>query len=276
VISTRDIKRKIKTVQSIEQICRAMKTVASIRLSRAEQRVMRSRNYRRMLIDLVGQVAAVTQEHSFLQRRPVAKLGLVVVTSDRGLCGGYNANTVRRALGAGEPDATAVIAVGRRGLGQMRRRGYQIIDRLVPLGGAPQTTTVWELSDRLGARYEAGELDALLLVYAQFLGGTRSEVRADTVLPASPKEEAYAEAIFEPAPRDMLPGLMRRYLRTQLLGAVLEASASEHAGRIAAMTAATDNADEMIRDLTLDYNKARQAGITRELIELVGAAEATG
>jgi F-type H+-transporting ATPase subunit gamma len=275
VISTRDIKKKIQTVQSIEQICRAMKTVASIRLRRAEQRLLRSRQYREMLNDLVRQVAAVTQEHAFLRERPVETTGLVVVTSDRGLCGGYNANAVRRALAVGDPEGSAVVAIGRKGLGHMRRRGYRIIDQLVPMGGLPEAFGVAALADRLGARYEAGEIDALVLVYTEFLGGTRTELRAETVLPVRPKEVAYREAIFEPEPRQMLPGLMTRYLRTELLGAVLSASASEHAARVQAMTAATDNAEDMINGLTLDYNKARQSGITRELTELAGAAEAT-
>jgi F-type H+-transporting ATPase subunit gamma len=275
VISTRDIKKKIQTVRSIEQICRAMKTVASIRLRRAEQRLVRSRQYRRMLTELVREVAGITQEHPFLRERPVQKQGLVVVTSDRGLCGGYNANTVRRALAVGSPERTLVAAIGRKGLGRMRRQGYEIIDQVAPVGGVPEASDIAALADRLGARYEAGEIDELILAYAEFIGGTRSEVRTDTVLPVHPKEGAPREAIFEPSPPQMLPGLMTRYLRCELLGAVLSASTSEHAARVAAMTAATDNAEDMIRGLTLDYNKARQAGITRELTELVGAAEAT-
>ncbi len=275
MISVRDIKSKIRTVQNIEQICRAMKTVASIRLRRMEGRLARARPYGRRVGDLVGRLAGVTQEHPFLQERAVERTGMVVVTSDRGLCGGYNANTIRRALAEGSPADTAVVAVGRRGQAQMGQRGYEIVDRIVPLGGEPEAPAVWRLADRLGASYVEGEFDRLVIVYAQFLGGTRSQVRAEVAVPVSPKEGALEEAIFEPEPRAMLGGLMLRYLRTQVLGAVMESSASEHAARVAAMTAATDNAEEMIRDLTLDYNKARQAGITKELTEIVGAAEAT-
>ena len=273
--STRDIKSKIRTIRNIEQICRAMKTVASIRLRRAEQQLRRYRPYRAKLAEVVSQVAAVTQEHSFLQERPVERTALLLVTSDRGLCGGYNANAVRRAIGLGRPDGIRVVAVGRKGLAHMRRRGYEILEQIVPLGGAPDHHAMWDLADRIGARYETAEIDRLVLVYAEFLGGTRSEIRADVVLPVAPKEAAFPEVIFEPAAAAMLPGLMRRYLRTEILGAVLSASASEHAARVAAMTSATDNAEDMIRSLTLDYNKARQAAITRELTELVGAAEAT-
>jgi len=275
VISTRDIKTKIRAVQNIEQICRAMKTVASIRLRRAEQRLARARPYRRRLADLVARVAAVTQEHPFLRQRPVERTGVVLVTSDRGLCGGYNANVARQALAIGGPQQNAVIAIGRKGLGLMRRRGYEIVDSLVPVGGEPRVEAVWAIADRLGERFQTGELDRVVLVYSQFLARARSKVATDILLPARPQEGALADAIFEPELGKMLPGLMRRYLRNAVTGAVLEASASEHAARVAAMTAATDNAEEMIRDLTLDYNKARQAGITRELTEIVGAAEAT-
>ena len=118
-------------------------------------------------------------------------------------------------------------------------------------------------------------MDRLVLVYARFLGVPRLEVPAEVVLPVSASERAFEEVIFEPAPEEILRGLMARYLRARMFWAVMQASASEHAQRVAAMTAASDNAEEMIRDLTLDYNKARQAGITKELTEIVGAAEAT-
>jgi len=275
VILAREIKRNIRSVRNIEQICRAMKTVASIRLRRAQQRLERARPYRSRIASLAGRVAAVTQQHPFLQQREAHRTGVVVITSDRGLCGGYNANAVRRVLAVGGPERIAVVAVGRKGRVQMARRGYDILDSLVPLGGEPDPAAVAGLAQRLGERYEAGELDRVLLIYARFLGATRSDLVAEEVLPVKPREPTLEDAIFEPAPREMLPALMSRYLRTQMLGAVLEASASEHAARVAAMTAATDNAEEMIRELTLEYNQARQASITKELTEIVGAAQAT-
>jgi F-type H+-transporting ATPase subunit gamma len=275
VISPREIKSKIHTVRNIEQICRAMKTVASIRLRRAEERLARARRYHERIAELARRLASATKAHPFLQERPVEKTEMVVVTSDRGLCGGYNANVMRRALAEGKPADTAAVAVGRRGQRQLARQGYEIVDSVVPLGGEPEAQGIWRLADRLGARYAEGKMDRLLLVYTRFLAGTRSEVTAEVVLPVSPKEGALEEAIFEPAPEEILRGLMVRYLRAQVYRAVMQASASEHAQRVAAMTAASDNAEEMIRDLTLEYNKARQAGITKELTEIVGAAEAT-
>ncbi len=273
--STRDIRNKIRTVRNIEQICRAMKTVASIRLRRAEQRLERARPYHEKLVRLVGLVAAVTQEHPFLQPRPVERTGLLLVTSDRGLCGGYNAVVTRQAFAAAGPAGTLAVAVGRKGLVQLRHRGYEIGDQLVPLGGEPSVAGVYALAERLGARFLDGEIDRLVVVSTRFLGGTRTEARARVVLPVEPRVVDFADLIFEPEPARMLPALMQRYLQNEILAAVLESSASEHAARVAAMTAATDNAEEMIDRLTLDYNKARQAGITGELIEIVGAAEST-
>lgn len=273
--STRDILRKIRTVQNIAQITRAMKTVASIRLRRAEQRLLRARSYRSQLEELVRRVAARSQEHPFLQPRPTRKTAVVLVSSDRGLAGGYNAAVVRQALALGSPEDISMIALGRRGLGQMARRGYEILDRMVPLGGEPSTPACSRLAQRIGARYLTGEIDQVILVYARFGGGATFHVQAKTVLPLQAEGKQADYTIFEPNLERLLAPLMERYLRTAILAAVLEASTSEHAARAAAMTAATDNAEEMIQGLTMDYNKARQASITKELTEIVSTAEAT-
>lgn len=274
--SLRDIKGKIQTVRSIEQICRALKTVSSIRLRRAEQRLRRSGPYREGLARMVAQVAGLTQEHRYLQPRPVERTAMVVVTSDRGLCGGYNAGVVRRALAQGTPQDTVAAPVGRKGLVALRRRGYRIVEQIALIGGAPETTRLQSLAARLARLYDGGEVDRVIVVYSRFLGGTRSEVTAETVIPVTPPEGEAGEAIFEPAAREMLPGLLSRYVQTQIMTAAIEASASEHAARVVAMTSATDNAEDMVRRLTLDYNKVRQASITQELTEIVAAAEATG
>lgn len=272
--STRDIRHKIRTVHNIEQICRAMKTVSSIRLRRAEQRLGRLRPYQAKLAGLVSRVAAVTHAHPFLEERLVQTTGLVLITSDRGLCGGYNAIVSRAAFAVASPAEAVAIPIGRKGQVQLRLNGYRIVEELTPLGGEADTHAVYVLADRLGALFTGGQLDRLLLVYSRFLGGTRSEVTRRVVLPVAAGLAAPAEVIFEPSAPVLLPALMQRHLRYQLLSAVLESSASEHAARVAAMSAAADNADEMIGRLTLAYNKARQAAITKELIEIVGAAEA--
>jgi F-type H+-transporting ATPase subunit gamma len=273
VRSPRDIRSKIRAVRSVEQICRAMKTVSSIRLRRAEQRLHRSRPYHQKLAELVSSLAALTQEHPFLQERPVSRTAVLLVTSDRGLCGGYNAAAARAALAVGAPAETVGIAVGRKGLALLRQHGYELVDQLAPLGAEPVLAELHALAERLGRRYLDREFDRLVLVYTQFLGGARTRVKAETALPVQPLPSAPVDIIFEPEPAAMLPNLMRRYLQNEILAAVLESAASEHAARVAAMTAATDNADEMIQRLTLDYNKARQATITKELIEIVSAAD---
>lgn len=271
--STRDIRNKIRTVRNIEQICRAMKTVSSIRLRRAEQRLTRARPYHQKLAELVGSVAGITQGHPFLRDGLAGRTGLVVVTSERGLCGGYNAAAVRAAMAAVPPAEAVGVAVGRKGLVQLRLRGYELADQLTLAGGEPEVATVHSLADRIGRLYLEGAIGRLVIVYTRFLGGTRTEVRADTALPVQPSQAEIEELIFEPQPAAMLPGLMQRYLRNELLAAVLESVTSEHAARVAAMTAATDNAEEMIQRLTLDYNKARQSAITKELIEIVSGAD---
>jgi len=252
-----------------------MKTVASIRLRRAEQRVAASRPYRQRMAGLVRRVAAVTQEHPFLQLREEGRIAVALITGDRGLCGGYNANVVRRAVRVGPPETTSVIALGRKGLGQMRRRGYPIIDQIVPLGGEPSISDTSRMAERIGQLFLGGEVGRVVLVYTVFGAAASAQVRAETVLPVTVEAGESEDVIFEPAARKLLSGVMWRYLRSQVIGTVLEASASEHAARVAAMTAATDNADEMMRELTLQYNKARQAGITAELTEIVSSAQAT-
>jgi F-type H+-transporting ATPase subunit gamma len=276
VRSTREVKQKIRTVRSIQQICRAMKTVASIRLRRAEQRLAAARPYQDQIAGLASRVARVSQEHPFLQPRPVQRTGLVVIASDRGLAGGYNAAVIRAAVAVQRPAVTIVIPVGRRAQSQMANRGYELQPGVVPLGGEPEAASVWRLADRIGEFYTRGRLDQVIVIYSRFLGGTRSEVLAKTVLPVTPEPGPEEDVIFEPEPKQLLAGLMDRYLRSQLLAAVLEASASEHGARVAAMTAAADNAEDMIRDLTMDYNKARQANITQELTEIVSAGETAG
>ncbi len=169
-----------------------------------------------------------------------------------------------------------MVAIGRKGLGQMARRGYEIIDEIAPLGGEPNTQVVWRLAGRIGAKYLAGEIDQRGAGLHEVPGRSLLSRCAPTCCcRCQRRRRTSATPSSSPIRSNCWPGLMDRYLRTALLGAVLEASTSEHAARVAAMTAATDNAEEMIQDLTMDYNKARQAGITKELTEIVSGAEAT-
>ena len=277
MLSTRDIRRKIRTVRNIQQICRAMKTVASIRLRRAEVRLANARPYGEKLRQVVASLAGAAPEHPFFAVRPPERLCLVVITADKGLCGAYNGNVMRAALeelvaaGGG-----SVVTLGRKGRDFFRRRGYAVIDQVVPLGGEPVFLDLLPVADHLGELFAQGALDRVLLVYTRFLSSSRHQVVAETVLPIQAPTPALVarDFIFEPPAPQLLAHLLPRYLRTLVSQAALEASASEHGARVMAMTAASDNAEEVIHDLTRDYHKARQAGITKEITEIVAAAEA--
>jgi F-type H+-transporting ATPase subunit gamma len=202
--------------------------------------------------------------------------GLILITSDKGMCGGYNASLIRRAQQ--EMQASPLITIGKKGDRFFRHRGGNIIDSLSPLGSEVSFAPLARLADRLLVKLKNGELSNLRVVYGGFLRGTRSEVVVEEIFPPRTRENGDHEesAIFEPPAEAMAELLLRHYLRAALYGAVMESLASEHGARVAAMSAASENADEMIRGLTMTYNKARQASITSELTEIVSSAEALG
>jgi F-type H+-transporting ATPase subunit gamma len=272
MISTRDIKRKIKTIQNIGQMCRAMKTVSLVKLQKTETRLAAIRPYSETMAKAASRLQAALGE-DYLAGGGV---GLIIITSDKGLCGGHNAGLIRRALT--EAKETRLITLGKKGDRFFRRRGEEIIDSLVPLGSEVAFGPLARLADRLLQKLRTGDLASLRVLYSRFLRGTRSEVVVEEIFPA-PAPEANnpdEDAIFEPPAADMAELLMKHYLRAALYRAVTESLASEHGARVAAMTAASDNADEMIRGLTMAYNKARQSAITSELTEIVSSAEALG
>jgi F-type H+-transporting ATPase subunit gamma len=271
MISTRDIKRKIKTIQNIGQMCRAMKTVSLVKLQKAEARLSAARPYRATMEKALARVLAALREDYF----PAGGGdGLILITSDKGMCGGYNASLIRRAQQ--EIGDSHLLTLGKKGDRYFRRREGKIIDSLVPLGSEVAFAPLARLADRLLQRLKTGELSTLRVVYGSFLRGTRSEVVVEEIFPPPVRENNGHEedVIFEPPAEAMAELLLKYYLRSALYGAVMESLASEHGARVAAMTAASENADEMIRALTMTYNKARQAAITSELTEIVSSAEA--
>ncbi|HUT74092.1 MAG TPA: ATP synthase F1 subunit gamma [Armatimonadota bacterium] len=294
MISTRDVKRKIRTVHNIEQITRAMKTVASIKLRRAEVRVRAARPYADRLAGLLAALGAVEIEHPLLQARPVNTNGIIIIGADRGLCGGYNANLIRRAQQAAHAAPRAqLITLGRKPSDFFRRAGYDLRQRLSPLGDEADFGPLAEVADLAAQLYADGEWDAVDVVYTRCVRGQQTPPVVERLLPLAPAEGVGAlrlvgardsrdvsevaparEFIYEPSPRRLLDELLPRYLGTRVWAAALDAKASEHQARVTAMTLATDNAQEMIDALTLQYNKARQAAITGELLDIVGTAEA--
>lgn len=265
MISTRDIRRKIKTIRNIQQLCRAMKTVSLVKLQKAEARLAAARPYATRMAQSLGQLSAAL---AFAAEQSARRV-VIVVTSDKGLAGGYNASLLRAALS--EVQEAPIIAIGRKGERFFRRRGNEILDSLTPLGTEPVLASVLPLADRLAQRLRRGEVSTIGAVYGHFLHGTRSEIVNRTIFPV---EAPPQEAILEPEAPQLAEMLLGRYLRAALYSIVLEASASEHGARVAAMSAASDNAEEMIDELTMDYNRARQAIITKELSEIVSSAEA--
>jgi len=281
VPSLKALRKRIGTVRSTQQITKAMKMVAAAKLRRAQEAAERARPYTSKLAEMLGAVAAGVEPeaHPLLARRPERRIDLLVLSSDRGLCGGYNANLFRFAEDftrkRGEVE-TALIVVGRKGLDYYRRRARRIVVNRVGILGTPVPALAAELAVEITRRFTEEETDAVYLVYTAF----RSVIsQVPTVVPllpvASPTEaEPAVDYIFEPERPELLARLLPRYVEAQIIQALLEAIASEHGARMTAMDNATRNAGDMIAKLTLSMNRARQATITKELMEIVSGAEA--
>ncbi|HWP29001.1 MAG TPA: ATP synthase F1 subunit gamma [Chloroflexota bacterium] len=284
--SLRDIRRRIRSVRNTAQITKAMELVAASRMRRAQQRVVASRPYAGAIRTMMAQLAAARREgevlHPLLQQRPVRRVGLVLVTTDRGLCGPLNANIIRRAgeflLQAEQP--VELVTVGRKGQDFMARRGYALRATFTQLGDRPEYMAIVPIARVIIDDYERGTIDAAYILYPRFVSTLVQRPQLDPLLPITPPaaEERdgrrAAEYIYEPDPATILGALLPRYVEVQIYQAVLETIASEHSARMIAMRNATDNAKELIQTLTLTYNKARQAAITREVTEIASAAEA--
>ena len=274
MLSTRDIQRKIRTVRNIQQICRAMKTVSSIKLRKAEERILAARPYadalRAMVMNL-GDIGDI--EHPLLATRDVERAGVVAISADKGLAGSFNTNVVRDASNLVRArQQVRTIPIGRKMTDAFRRNGFVIDTAFSPIGSAPEFGEFAALADYIGDRYLQGVWDRVELVYTQY-GGRVVILQLLPIIPPE-EEELPKDFIFEPSPAVILDQLLPRYLRTILYTAVLSSVASEHAARVSAMSLATENADELITSLTMEYNKSRQAMITNELTDIVGAAEA--
>jgi F-type H+-transporting ATPase subunit gamma len=285
--SLRDIRRKISSVKKTQQITRAMQMVSAAKLQRAQERLMASRPYADKLAEVISRLAlrADPQRHSLLQRREGPKTLVVIVTADRGLCGAFNSNVLRAAatlMGAHPEWTSTLIVVGRKARDFFRRRPqYRVTSHHVDVFGRQISFGVaQDLAKELVAAYtsSAEPVDRVLLLYNEFVSALRQRTVTTPLLPiplppASAEEVVY-DYIYEPSMNEILRELLPRYLEILLFRALLETSAAEHAARMTAMRAATDNAGELIRQLTLFYNKTRQAAITKEILEVVSGAEA--
>jgi F-type H+-transporting ATPase subunit gamma len=282
----RDIRRRIRSVQSTQKITRAMKLVAAAKLRRAQDRVLEARPYAERMAKLVGALARALGEdkHPLLARHEGPRTLYVVVAADKGLCGAFNANIIRRAgellRGTAAADAS-LVAVGRKVRDFARRRTWPLRGERVGLLDRLTFGQAQDLARELMRAYLEDEVDQVWLVFNQFRSVAVQRVVAERLLPIPPPESGGAPAdgpgidyLYEPDAGTILAALLPRHVEVQVYRALLESAAGEHGARMTAMEAATKNAQEMIGTLTIQYNKARQERITKELLDIVGGAEA--
>jgi len=282
--SQREIRRRISSVRNIKQITRAMQFVAASKLKRAQDATLQSRPYSDKIDEVLADLAAVlgAEDHPLLARRETGTRAIVLLTTDRGLAGSLNTNTIRytaELITSGENEMR-MVTVGRKGHASMRRARVPIAATFEGYGDRPSFSSVVPLARLLTDDYLAGTYSAIDLVYPRFVSTLVQRPYLDRLLPVEPASDADEgipgnQFIFEPNADAVLRQLLPRYVATRVYQAVLELTASEQSARMVAMKNATENAQELIEDLTLTYNKVRQSNITREMIEIATGANAS-
>ena len=289
--SLRDIRRRISSVQNTRKITKAMEMVAAAKLRRNQARIEALRPYAGDTIEMMVDLATYSEEtrqYALLQERDVHTVAVVAMTGDRGLAGAFNANVVRKAM-AIERDLreqgveTRVLAVGRKGIGTLKFRGCRLEKSWQGLSDKPEYSDAKAIAAELIEMYVSGQVDRVRLVYNHFTSPIEQTLMDDVILPV-PKEAVTdggddrppVSYIYEPAPEDILEGLLPAYVEIAVYRALLESSASEQGARMSAMRNASEAAEEMIDSLTLALDRARQAAITQEILEVVAGAEALG
>ena len=280
--SQREIRRRIGAVKNIKQITRAMQFVAASKLKRAQDATLAARPYSAKLDEILADLATVLggEEHPLLATREAGKRLLVLITTDRGLAGALNTNTIRfaaREITEHDGDL-AVVTVGRKGRDAMRRARVPLEAHFSGFGDRPQFADVLPLARLITDDYLIGAYGRIDIVYSHFVSTLTQRPTLVPLLPIAPAEDTEGipggQFIFEPDAGTVLEMILPRYVATRLYQAVLEAKASEESSRMVAMRNATENAEDLIEDLTLSYNKVRQANITREMIEIASGARA--
>jgi F-type H+-transporting ATPase subunit gamma len=276
----KQIRQRIRTAKNIRQITRAMKLVAAARLTKAKNRTEEARPYSEKMREFIGSIGAAGDlpENPLLKRRPVKKTCLVLMTAERGLCGSFNSALIRKAadfLKTVERDK-CIVGVGRKGASFFAKRGFEVAHRITIPTTGPRLSDAVELTDFVRDLFVSEGADAVYVLYSKFYSPIRQEPTVVQVLPIEPPTGSASSKTYEyePEPEQLLNLLLPKYLLTVMLQALLESAASEHGARMTAMTSATDNAGKMIDTLTLNANRARQAGITKEILEIVAGAEA--
>ena len=293
--STREIRRRIRSVRNTAQITKAMQMVASSKMRRAQERVQQSRPYADQLRGLVSRLARVTGEDvggdiALLKERPVRRIGIVVITPDRGLCGALPSNVNRKAATTaieeqrrfaeqGERPAVDYVAVGRKARDFVLRSQLHLIAEFTNYGDRPSLLDASAIAQVAVDAFLNGEVDVVYLVFPKFINTVSQVPTSVQLLPVQPPAEQEGESktieyIYEPDAASIYEALLPRYVNVQVYQALLETIASFYSAQMVAMKNATDNANELTQDLTLTYNKARQASITTEILEVVSGAEA--
>ena len=278
------IRKRITSIRNTQQITKAMKMVSAAKLRRAQEAALLARPYADKMNDILTNLSARVSRsaHPLLATREEKRIQLVLVTSDRGLCGGYNANLVRaaeafiRTHGSGKEILLAL--VGRKGADYYRRRRGETGERYLNFLSTPAEELAAVIAEKLITRFVDGETDAVYLIYSHFRSALSQVPTVEKILPVALSEtqelEQLTEYLYEPGAEELLSSLLPRITEIKIQRALLEATASEHGARMTAMDSATTNASKMMGSLTLQMNRARQASITRELMEIVGTAEA--
>jgi F-type H+-transporting ATPase subunit gamma len=280
----REIKRQIKSTQNTKQITKAMEMVAASKLRRSQEAAEAARPYAEKIKEVVTSIAAGTKGSSnpILVSRPIRKTGYLVITSDRGLAGGYNANLLRKLMltireNHKSKDEYVVFVVGRKGRDFLKKRGVPVIGEVTGISDSPKFADIKELASLAVNNFADGKYDELHLVYNKFHNAISQEPVLNRILPLDMGESGQAaDYEYEPSQEEVLDVLLPKYAETLVYSALLEAKASEFGAKMTAMGNATRNATEMIARYTLMYNRARQASITQEISEIVAGANAQG
>ncbi|RLQ93520.1 F0F1 ATP synthase subunit gamma [Falsibacillus albus] len=281
--SLRDIKNRITSTKKTSQITKAMEMVSAAKLNRAEMNAKSFVPYMEKIQEVVASVALGSRgvTHEMLVSRPVKKTGYLVITSDRGLAGAFNSsilravnNTIRERHNS--KDEYAIIAIGRMGRDFFRKRDMNVVLDITGLPDQPSFTDIQEIARKAVNLYADGTFDELHMYYNHHVSAIQQDVTAKKLLPLSEINSSlpFTSYEFEPSPEEILDVLLPQYAESLIYGALLDSKASEHGARMTAMKNATDNAKDLINNLTLSYNRARQAAITQEITEIVGGAAA--
>ena len=280
----KDIRNRIKSVKSIQQVTSAMKMVAAAKMRRAQENMEKSRPYSSRLAELLNMLIPEIDRSLMpeLNVREVKKTLFVVVTADRGMAGAFNTNILReahKAIDKAGQKNSEIICIGKKSVGYFKNRNYPIAVEYIDFWNDLEYSYAMKIGDEIISRYINGAVDQVQVIYNRFVNVARQEIKNETFLPMGYDPEARdsdynPERLFEPSKEAVVKTIIPRYLNTQIWQLLLESNASEQAARMLAMENATSNANDMIKDLKLQFNKARQTAITTEMLEIVSGAEA--